>query len=185
MISLETPKLWRLDSPDRSLVLLAQGTSVPRLLWFGQRMPADLDAQALASASAGALAHATVDEVAYASVFPVLADGHAGPPALRAHRDGRAFGHRPLCQSVTDFENGLVITLVDAVVALSIDICIALDEASGLCTWHTRLTNLGSDALTVDWVAAASLALPADFASCEHFSGRWGEELQRRRIAID
>lgn len=185
MTSSTQPALWWLDSSEQSIVLLGEGASVPRLVWLGERLSDGLDAISLAAAQSPALAHATLDNPAEATIFPVLASGHGGPPALRAHRGGCAFGHSPKLRSVQSGDAELVVELLDEAMGLSISLSIALDRASGLCRWSTRLCNCGDSDLQVDWLAAASLSLPADFCECEHFGGRWGQELMRQRSQID
>ncbi|MEM7379017.1 MAG: alpha-galactosidase, partial [Pseudomonadota bacterium] len=174
-----------LDGADQTLVLIGEGAAVPRLLWLGERLPDGLDAESLAALRTEPLAHATVDAPPHASIFPVLANGHAGPPALRAHRGGRGFGHRPVLDTVSVESDSLRVQLSDPGVGMAVTVRVRLDPTSGVCVWSTELQNTGNDALTIDWLAAASLELPVGFGACEHFGGRWGQELQCQRLEID
>ena len=158
---------------------------MPRLAYVGESLPSDLDSDAVGDALALALPHATVDAPVAASVLPMLSTGHAGPPALRAHRAGRDFGHRFHLNRVVERDHSLTVELSDPSVALAASIQITLDPQSGVIGWSTTLRNTGDAALTVDWLAAASLELPTAFTRVEHFGGRWGQELQNRHAAFD
>ncbi len=176
---------WRLDGGGCSLVLVAQSGALPRLVYFGESLPKDVDAASLASAVSLPLAHASVDNPVPASVFPMLSTGHGGPPAMRGHRGGTSFGHRFDLDAVEQSAQSLALRLRDAVIGLRVVLNVSLDASTGVCAWHTTLHNHADTPLQIDWLASASIELPVPFCEAEHFGGRWGQELQCRRTSLD
>jgi alpha-galactosidase len=109
-------------------------------------------------------------------VFPGAGAGWFGAPALLAHREGRDWSFQP--DSVDTKSDGFcaVINLTDSVAAIRIEVRIALDPENDVLTLSSRLENIGSATLDVQWLASAVLPLPDDAHTVHSFSGRHNGE---------
>ena len=177
--------LWRLDSPNTSLLLITDG-NVPQLHYFGERLLSNTaieDCTPLADSSA---LHASLDQAEVLTLFPEASRGHAGSPGLSGHRDGQQFAHRWALIS-TDQDNAanaLVFRLVDDVSSLELELKLALNTATDVLSVHTSLTNTGTADYTVDWLASATVPLPQEHLELLSQHGRWGSEFREYRRTI-
>jgi len=177
--------LWRLDSVNTTLLLQATGEEdVPAVVWFGERLPADVSSNSVLAITDFPLPMAKLDTSVPLSLFPQRSTGIDCLPALRLHSDGRQFDHRFVRDKVTVKGSGLCIDLIDQVASLHISIAVSLHEASGVLTVATTLSNQSSSRITVDWLASATMALPSHYKECLHLHGRWGLEFQACRTVI-
>ena len=181
-----TSSLWRLDSVDTTLLLHAVAESdVPSIVWFGGRLPEGLEAATVASITDLPLPMAKLDTAVALSLFPQRSTGIDCSPALRGHADGCVFDCCFKRQSVSEQNNKLLIELYDQSAQLRIHIHLSLQQASGVLTISTMLTNESNRTYTVDWLASATLPLPGHYSECMHLHGRWGLEFQATRHVID
>ena len=112
------------------------------------------------------------------SLFPTFGVGWMGESALLAHRDGgnfaQAFTETRLRWTIPD--RAVVVTLVDAVARVSVELSLSLDPSSDVLTLSSRLINDGSGALDVQWLAAGVVPLPGAAAQVLFPSGRHANE---------
>ena len=174
--------VWRLDRADTTLLLVASMGEQPRILHYGKVLPSIDDSSSLLMASQPGWPHGTLDDRAFAGVFPQAASGFGGQPALLAHADGKTVDALLALQEVIESEHAL--TFVFFSEALRVELKLELDQ-SGVLVAMSTLHNLAEHDLQVDWLAAASLELPAIPLEVESYHGRWGQELQCRRHALD
>lgn len=181
-----TPSLWRLDSVDTTLLLLAKGESdVPSISWFGDRLPdADNEPGDIVTLTDLPLPMARLDESVPLSLFPQRSTGIDCSPALRGHFDGAFFDHCLSRVSVTKKDQHIHIALIDAAAGLEIDLSLSLHHATGVLSITTTLSNQNSNDYTVDWLASATMPLPDRYRQCLHLHGRWGLEFQSHRSSI-
>ncbi len=175
---------WRLDGTSTTL-LVVQDHLVPRLYWFGSKLDADLSIDSLLALDDTALAFGTRDTVTPLSLFPQASTAYAASPALSAHRNGSQFAHRLETRAVKALDNSLNIELCDEQAGLSVHIILSLEPNSDVATLSTRLLNTGTTPLTVDWLAAGTLPVPAHYRECLSQHGRWGFENQTYRRDIE
>lgn len=167
-----TASLVQLHSAEASLVLELAATGAP--LW--RHLGARLDPGAPAPLADGRTAASfSLDQDVPLSTAPLAGLGWFGPAAVALRRGGRAVvpvftakveaGAKRIAIRLTDAANGLLLEQV-----------ITLDPA-GAFLFDARLTNLGSDAVTLDWLASALLPLPASSAGLLSWRGRHNGEL--------
>ena len=116
------------------------------------------------------------DVVVQLSTAPGFGLGGFGQAALRAHRDGRDFTCGWNECAVEQEAGSVIIRLRDRVAGIALEQRFALDPDSDMLTVSATLTNAGDAPLTVDWLAAALLPLPADSATLRSFTGRHNDE---------
>ena len=72
----------------------------------------------------------------------------------------------------------LTLHLTDVVSGVVVEQRVRLDAETGVLTLSARLTNTGEGALTVDWLAAGTVPLPAHAATVTSWHGRHNVEFQ-------
>ena len=160
-----------LQGTTTSLVLEPQADGAPRWRWWGPRVDA-ASLPRIADARPAASFSLDIDQPL--TVVPAFGAGWFGPAALRAHRAGRHFAHVFETVSIVRQDDALTITLADHAARLTIVQRIAI--AGDVVTLSAEVVNDGDDVLDVDWLAAATVPLPADCADIRSFTGRHNAE---------
>ncbi len=118
------------------------------------------------------------------SVMPTFGVGWFGQSALLAHRAGREFA-----QAWTSYEalwitpgREVILRLEDAVAQIRADISLRMDPHSDVLVARTALTNLGAEALDVQWLAALTLPLPGQ---CDQVRSYVGQHLHEFMLQTD
>ncbi len=173
---------FRLDGGGETLVFLTPASGAPRLAYWGPALaPGDPVAELTALAQRG-VPGGSLDDGEALCWLPEAGQGFTGHPGLLAHRHG--------LELITQFaavriqaEGGTArITLSDALARVELDLRLALDGAAGVLTSQVRLTNIGDEPLTVDWLAAGVLEQP--HADLMLFDGRWAREFAHVRQTL-
>ncbi len=113
------------------------------------------------------------------TLAPTFGVGWFGQSALLAHRSGRAFAQAfSECLLQTPDPQTLRLALTDPVAQLRLELRLHLDAASDVLTLSSRLTNLGADALDLQWLAAGTLPLPARCTAVRSYFGQHMHEFQ-------
>ena len=172
---------WRLDQGDTTALFAASAGELPRLLHYGVALPEEEHTSVLA-ASQGGWPYGTLDQRAPAGLLPQAASCFGGHPAVLAHFDGQSLDAPLTLSAVRQAEASLCFVYANA--ALRIELSFTLHRGGALIA-QSSLENLGESEIQIDWMAAASLELPAVPMEVESYHGRWGQELQRRRHALD
>ncbi len=175
----------RLDSSRSSLLLelpeKGQPEGLPRILYWGSKLAVDEQPENLAQALIRPALQGGLDHAVPLTLSPSLANGFPGQPALAGHRGGRdalpGFHEVDVLQEA----NSLRVTATDARAGLTLEILLSLSFASNVLTIATRLTNDGGMDYDLQWCAAATLPVPADFQEILSFKGRWCGEFQTAR----
>lgn len=177
-------RYWRLDAASKTLLVGVSANGIASLCWYGDALPADIDSASLARIGDPPMGLAKTDQPLPLSLFPQAADGLDVAPALLAHRNGRGFAFKLTVTGVDRGEQSLCIRLTDSNAGLDVKLLLELDATIGTLALSTELTNSADSALTIDWLASASLALPPDHDECLYLHGRWGLEFQTHRCRI-
>lgn len=204
----EDNRLWRLDSPDCSVVLASQGGAVPALLYFGPSISANdhlfpTQTNALTLLTSAPTAKASMDSAGILKLVPTDSDGYFNYPGMSVYRlagnamqaglHGSGFSPRlSLRQTTPDEPAGapagtqrLVFVYTDSTAGFDLTQTVTLHSAGSVLSIDTRLDNTGDTPLQIDWLASATLPLPFEFNECLSFNGRWGLEFQPRRSRFD
>ncbi|MFS0773338.1 alpha-galactosidase [Sphingomonas sp. 1P08PE] len=124
----------------------------------------------------------SLDEDRPLPLVPAFGTGWFGQPALRAHRAGHSFAQSLAVQDLRADDHAITVVLVDAAAGIVVEQRI---EAGGDAVRFTAsVRNEGAGDLTVEWLAAGTLPLPADCAAIRHFTGRHNAEFVARREAM-
>ncbi len=118
------------------------------------------------------------------TILPAFGLGWFGQSALLAHRDGRDFAQGFDAVAVVEQGDALACTLDDAVAGIRIRLDLRLDPETDVLEIRTRLTNSGAGVLDVQWLAAATLPLPAGISAVRHFTGRHNREFAEQTDAL-
>lgn len=162
-----------------SIILETHGaTAAPLWRYWGPRLP-DGTAPPAAIRDARPTPSFSLDADQPLSVFPLFGAGWFHQPALRAHRDGRAFAQAVTLSRVERSANALRIVLEDGVVGVGIEVSLALDADSDVLTASAAVTNRGAGPVEIQELAAAALPLPAADARIRYFAGRHNREFEQ------
>lgn len=168
--------IYALHGAQSSLVVELDPTGQPLWRYWGPRLADDF-ACGGPLAALRPLASFSLEEPAHMGVFPGFGMGWFAQSALLAHRDGRDFAFAPTQSSVEQADgNSLSIMLDDGVAGIGVTVRLMLDAGSDVLTIRTTLRNTGAAPLRAEWLAAASLPLPATAHIVRSTSGRHNSE---------
>lgn len=166
----------QIDGATTSLVLEARDGAPPLWRWWGPRVDA-AGLPPLADVRPAASFSLDADEPL--TVAPGFGAGWFGAPALRAHRGGRRFAQAFATRTIERDGDALTITLVDT--AAGVTLVQRLAMAGDVVTASAWVVNDGETPLEVEWLAAATLPLPADCTAIRSFTGRHNAEFVPQR----
>jgi alpha-galactosidase len=162
------------------VVLDTTGERLARVVHWGADLGADIDLDALVSATDPPLARATLDVRVPVSLVPERAAGYRGRPGLSGSREGLAWSPslRVASQEWAEPEGGVVMAEdPDAGLVLRSELRLA---PSGLLRVRHALRNTGSDTYQLDELACL-LPLPAVAGELLDLTGRWCRERSPQR----
>ena len=169
-----------LHSEQASLVLELCAGGPP--LW--RHVGARLDPGALAPLAEGRTAASfSLDRDVPLSSAPPAGLGWFGPAIAGLRRDGRALVLAFTAAEVEANDRSVAIRLADPVAGVLLEQTVAVD-AGGAFLLDARLTNTGTAALSVDWLASALLPLPDSCAGLLSWRGGHNAELAECREAM-
>lgn len=166
-----------------SVILETPPNEPPLWRYWGPRLP-DAAAPGFALRDARPAPSFSLDFDEPLSVFPGFGAGWFHQSALLAHRGGADFACRATIARIERQENALGILLEDAVARLDIALTLKLDPSSDVLTVSTILTNRGGAPLDVQWLAAATLPLPAAAVRVRYYAGRHNREFEEHEEAL-
>jgi alpha-galactosidase len=167
-----THRWLRIDGSSSTIILECVNKGVPLWRYWGPKLRADVKPPSLGQVTPPA--SFSLDARPQLNVFPTNGFGWFGAPALRAHRDGADSAQLFSTEDVRCDERSLSIILCDRVAALSVTLSFAFEGNALRAT--TALTNEGDRPLSIDWIAAATLPLPANTIHRQAFTGRHNGE---------
>ncbi len=163
---------------QRTSVVLAHGFGAPRILYWGSRLPDDVDLAALCNALDRGHSHGRMDDEDPLSVVPEHARGFLGRPGLLGSRiDGTAWAPRFDERERTRVGNRISTFATDEVADLSLQCTIDLSD---VLTLTVEIVNDGTTPYLLQMLAPA-LPLPRHAGELLTFTGRWALEMQPRR----
>ena len=174
-------KTWHLGDSQQSLVLASFADTLPEVIYWGPPLPETEDLMLLAEASATDVTGGMVDRNAPISLSPEASQTFPGQVGLTGRdADGKALLPAFRFESEVSSEHGLTLTYTDNARDLSLIVDLSLTPGTSLFRMQTRLESARE--ITVDWLAAPVLQLPAHIGEMIEFSGRWCAEFQTRRL---
>ncbi len=140
------------------------------------------DALALRAARSRTRGHSEFDLQPWPGIFHEHSRGYLGTPMLEGHRDGKDWSSKFEVTSLTSSINAFSFVAHDRHLRLELTGEISIDH-NGVLRWNYRLTNQGDDYILNSlryW-----LPLPDKASEKMDFFGRWSNERQPQRSAID
>ncbi len=165
------PEFIALHGRASSLVLEAVADGAPLWRYWGPRLPGGAMPEAALAATRPLPTFALDKDVAL-SVFPLIGEGWFGQSALLAHRASAAWAQAVTQCEVSAAAGEVRIQIVDEISGLSALVRLQLDPETDVLTASTELANTGEGELDVQWLAAATLPLPADTRRIHFYNGR-------------
>lgn len=175
---------YRLDSDRDTLLLQSKCDAVPEIGYFGPRLEDDVNLDSIALLTERALPQGVLDVEEPASWLPEAGRGFFGWPGLSAHRDGGDTSTQFLIDQTLGGKCSWSFVCEDVLAGLGLTIDISLDPQTSVLSARTQLHNNADDALTLDWLAAASLDIPPRCSEVLSIGGRWGKEFQGSRTEL-
>ena len=181
----------RLDGRETTIVLWWRGDALPTIAYLGPLLAPDTDLAAFCESRVRPLPHATLDATPVVSLAPEPARGFMGHPGLVVHRAqmkgadhvAPRTGTFALVEHAAD-AHAATFGLRETARRLGLVCRIAIDPETDVIVASSELTNEGSDALDIDWLAAPALPVPTALTERLRFGGRWCAEFDAERIEI-
>lgn len=167
-------RLFALHGRQSSLVIEQAASG---LVWrhWGARLP-DAIAAGPGLESGRPVPTFSLDVPVPFTLVPTFGLGWYGQSALLAHRAGRDFAQGLADCSALQQGQRLSCRLHDAVAGIAILVEILLDPATDVAQITTSVANIGDGVIDLQWLAAATLPLPAQPLAVRHFTGRHTNE---------
>lgn len=174
---------YHLKSRRSSVVLDTPQGGVPRLLYWGARLPDDTSIEALTLALSKPGPAGFLDEIPPLSLVPELGRGFHGEAGLLGQGGRRRWAGQFQCVRVEspDAER-LVFECRDELAALVLRVTVVLDTDTDLLALQAHLTNKGDEPFLLDHLGL-SCPLPAQADELLTFHGRWIQEFLTKRQA--
>ena len=180
-----TLRYAHLKSRHCSAVLEISDHEAPLWRYWGPRLPEgalpDFGLRA-----ARATPTFSLEEDVPLSLFPTFGVGWFGSSALLAHRQGQDFAQAMTgCEVIWQKQDhALRVRMTDSVASLVVEIDLGLAPETDVLTVSTKLTNMGSGVLDVQWLAAAVLPLPTQAKTVRSYTGRHNSEFVMQETAL-
>jgi alpha-galactosidase len=171
----------RLDGAGQTMVWMALAGTMPRLLYWGDALPDTTDLGALAQACEPALPHGGLDVAEVVSWLPEPGRGFTDAPGLALRRGDRHLYTQFLLQAVVPVPCGWRFELEDADCGLGLELSVQMCPCTGVVSAAVTLENRGTDALSVDALAAVTVPVPAQLQERQSLGGRWADEFRVSR----
>lgn len=183
---LQHPAFVRLDS--QTLTLLLDCTArTPAILYFGQKLAANVAPESIKALSQRQEAKCSVVHEVPISLTPLTGEGFTGAPGLELHNMDDAWSVGPTLAQVTQPDTqSVLLTSIDHYRQLKLCHHFHLDATSNVLAAYTQLTNLSEQPVQLNWCAAPTFLLPDFITQVTGFEGRWSNEfqLQRRELQL-
>jgi alpha-galactosidase len=172
---------WHLGDDRQSLVLASFDNRLPEAVYWGPALPTGENLETLSAAVIADVAPGMVDRNAGLSLCPEASENFTGQSGLTARNSaGTPLMPSFRFESEATSEHGLTLVFADKNLGLSLVFDLALTPETSLLKLQTRLES--ANEITVDWLAAPVLPVPAHTGEMIEFSGRWCGEFLTRRL---
>jgi alpha-galactosidase len=176
----QADRLVALHGRESSLVIELQDGAAPLWRYWGPKLAEDFVSGPVLLETRPTPSFSLDETVAF-SVFPTFGLGWFGQSALLAHRNGQDFAHAFTRCEINKSENRISLRLYDDVAQIVVEQIYAMDAHCDVLTISASLTNNGTDALQVQWLAAACLSLPDHAEFVQSYCGRHNNEFAEQK----
>jgi len=171
----------RLDGADSTLLLRSRARRQFEIAYWGDRLPERCRAESILALVERPVPHGVLDQAEPLPVVPEAGLGFVGTPGLELQCDGKDFITCFHLHELAAAQNEASISYRDALLPVVLEVRLAIDAATDVVTVRTVLRNEGDRVLTVDWLAACALPIPARCDELLAFQGRWCREFHEAR----
>lgn len=174
----------RLDGDGQTLVWMTPSGTMPRLLYWGESLPAHTDLDALAQACEPAIPHGGLDVEEVVSWLPEPGRGFTDCPGWALRRGEHHLHTQVALQRAVQVEGGWRFELEDRLCGVRLELSVLLCGATGVVSATSTLVNIGADTLSVDALATVTLPVPAHLQERLSVGGRWADEFRTTREPV-
>ncbi len=172
----------RIDSERLTLVLAADGTQPPTLIYFGKRLPDAQDLTELESSQAIGWRESTPDMQPPQNILPTNGWGWMGEPALRVHGMDTPTPIRWSSCEMRRHDKEIKIALHADIPGVLVNLNWALDAMTGILSARATIENTGKEVLHLSQLASLYLPVSPQMSEIIAFEGDWSRELQPSRF---
>lgn len=173
----------RFDSPDVTLIIACAKGEPPSIVYWGQKLPAQILAHELKQLAIRQGMHGVADVSLPLSLAMEPGLGHPMLQGIAAHREGRDWGSLFEVAKVERDGTKAAIICRDERTRLGLEYRIDMDADTGVLRVGSTLTNYGAATLDVTEMATACLPIPSHMTDIIGFTGRWTQEFGQERLA--
>ena len=168
----------QLNSTHSSLIVDCHNKT-PAILYWGKVLSKQTSAQMLTMLSTRQEAKCSLVIEAPISLSPLVGEGFTGAPGLELNNHDYAwsFGGE-LANVVQSDEQNVIFETVDTIRNIKLVHTLSLHKDTDVLSASTKVVNMGEQALSVNWCAAPTIALPDQMNKIMSFEGRWSNEFQ-------
>ena len=162
-------------------VVVDCSNKTPAILYFGKKISSKTTYDMMKQLSTRQEAKCSVVVEAPISLSPLMGEGFTGAPGIEIFDNNIAWSIGGTLTSVTQpSANQVIFESIDSLRNLSVKHHLTLDPHSDVLSATTQLTNLGNNAVNVNWCAAPTIPMPLHIDQIMSFEGRWSNEFQRK-----
>jgi alpha-galactosidase len=174
------PQFVLLNGQHTSLVIDCNNKT-PAILYFGKKLSSKTTYDMMKQLSTRQEAKCSVVIEAPISLSPLMGEGFTGAPGIEVFDNNMAWSIGGTLTSITQpSANEVIFESIDSLRSLSVKHHLTLHPHSDVLSATTELTNLGNDAVNVNWCAAPTIPMPLHIDQIMSFEGRWSNEFQRK-----
>lgn len=166
----------RLDSENCTYLLSIPDVGLPRVAYWGSRLPDREQNEHLAGINTAPVFQGGLDRPYQINIFPETGTGFKGTPALIGERNGYQWAQNFKQETARVDHDSAVFRYTDQQASLVLTLEIRLDAASNVLQRRTLLFNTGPTPYSLAFCAAASLPVPSFCQYLMKFHGCWSGE---------
>jgi alpha-galactosidase len=167
----------RLSNEKTTLIFDCQGR-MPTLIYYGQQLKTTTTPDMLALLNTRQEAKCAPVIEPPISLVPTHGEGVTGSPGLEISGDADQWSAGFTLSNIEQTDTSLTFTAVDTDRQMQLVTRVVLDAETTVATFTSSIENQGESTLQLNYLNAASLALPTTMSKIKSFEGRWSNEFQ-------
>ncbi len=178
------PDFVRLHSLSCSLIIECRRRT-PAVRYYGRRLSDKTTDQMIADLTQRQEAKCALVEEVVLGLSPCVGDGFTGHPGFDIDDGGIAWSAAPrLIDVIQANEQSATFVSLDEFRSIEVHHHFTVDQATQVFSCQSVITNRAPHTLTVNNLAAPTIALADDMTKIMSFEGRWSSEFQTRSIDL-
>lgn len=178
------PDYVYLNSTSATLIINCAGKT-PAVLYWGKRLDDATDANMLSILSTRQEVKCAVKVEAPISLTPSMGEGFTGGPGIELSGTQNAWSvGGKLTKVIQTNQHSVTFISVDEIRHIEITHQLHLDAQTNVLSAQTKVTNIGEQAINVDYCAAPTITMPDHMTKLLSFEGRWSYEFHRQSVDL-